>query len=271
MSGLSDVNGRGRITVEVGNIRKTFRLSRKQMRLDNATSDKKVAVDGVSFETRPGEIFGLLGPNGAGKTTVMRCIATLIKPDSGTILVNGKDVSDDILVKKQMAFLSGELKLEAGFTPNYLYDFFSGLYGIEKSVAQERKASLFRRFGIDKFAEVKVGELSQGMKQKTSIAVSLVHDPEIIVFDEPTNGLDVVTARVVTDYLTELKNRGKTVIISTHIMNLAQKLCDRIGIIYKGRMLLCDYTEKLLEGSATNDLEDLFFDLISKEEEADRP
>ena len=109
------------------------------------------------------------------------------------------------------------------------------------------------------------------MKQKTSIAVSLVHDPEIIVFDEPTNGLDVVTARVVTDYLTELKNRGKTVIISTHIMNLAQKLCDRIGIIYKGRMLLCDYTEKLLEGSATNDLEDLFFDLISKEEEADRP
>ncbi len=252
------------VTVRVCDIRKTFKLSKKQMKIDHATSDVKVAVDGVSFETKRGEIFGLLGPNGAGKTTVMRCIATLIKPDSGTITVNGKDASDDISIKRQMAFLSGELKLEAGFTPNYIYDFFSGLYGIDKKSSAIRKKDLFERFGIDKFAEVKIGELSQGMKQKVSIAVSLVHDPDIIVFDEPTNGLDVVTARVVTDYLVELRNQGKTVILSTHIMSLPQKICDRIGIIYGGKMLVCDTTENLLKKSGKRDLEDIFFDLISE-------
>jgi len=253
-------------TIEVNNITKTFTLSKKQMKIDGAVNNKKIAVNDVSFYTVGGEIFGLLGPNGAGKTTVMRCIATLIKPDCGSIRIDGTDISDDISVKRKMAFLSGELKLEQGFTPNYIYDFFSGLYGIPEEKRNARKKELFERFGIDKFAEVKIGELSQGMKQKVSIVVSLVHDPSIVVFDEPTNGLDVVTARTVTDYLTELKSQGKTIIVSTHIMSLAQKLCDRIGIIYGGKMLECDTTENLLSKCPGGDLEDLFFRLLSQEE-----
>ncbi|MEG1711315.1 MAG: ABC transporter ATP-binding protein [Clostridia bacterium] len=250
-------------SIEVNNITKTFKLSRKQMKIDNTSDNKKVAVSNLSFCAYPGEIFGLLGPNGAGKTTTMRIIATLIKADSGQVLIDGEDVNNDISIKRKMAFLTGELKLEQNFTPNYIYDFFSGLYNISADVKNERKKELFDRFGIDKFAEVKIGDLSQGMKQKLSIVISLVHNPSIIVFDEPTNGLDVVTARAVTEYLKELKNKGKTILISTHIMSLAQKLCDRIGVIYDGKMLLCDTTEALLQQSQSLDLEDMFFNLLT--------
>ena len=122
------------------------------------------------------------------------------------------------------------------------------------------------RFGIDKFKEVKVGDLSTGMKQKISIAISLVHDPEFIIFDEPTNGLDVLTARNVTDYLTELKEQGKTVIISTHILSVVEKLCDRVGIIINGKMKVCDTLDNILKDQDGKDLEDYFFDLVKEEE-----
>jgi sodium transport system ATP-binding protein len=128
----------------------------------------------------------------------------------------------------------------------------------------KRKEDLFKRFGVDKFQEVKVGDLSTGMKQKVSICVSLVHDPNIIIFDEPTNGLDVLTAKVVTDYLLELARQGKTVIMSTHIMNLAQKICDRIGIIINGKMVENDLLENVLNKYNTNDLEEVFFNLYKK-------
>ena len=250
-------------SIEVKNITKTFRLSRKQMMIDKTDKKEKIAVNDVSFNVHPNEIFGLLGPNGAGKTTTMRCIATLIKPDSGSILVDGISTTDDISIKRKMAFLTGDLKLEQNFTPDYLYNFFSGLYGIDNETRDKRKAELYERFGINKFAEVKIGDLSQGMKQKVSIVISLVHNPSIIVFDEPTNGLDVMTARVVTDYLKELKNEGKTIIISTHIMPLAEKLCDKIGIILDGKIVICDTPKNILNTYHANDLEDAFFNLLS--------
>lgn len=251
-------------TLIIKDLHKTFKLSKKQMKIDQTDNPLKVAVSGVSFSTYEGEIFGLLGPNGAGKTTTLRCISTLIKPDKGEIIVDGIDVKNEVDVKKRIAFLTNELKLEDQFTPNYLFDYFSKLHNIDEISALLRKTELFNRFGINKFAEVKIGELSTGMKQKVSIAVSLVHNPDIIIFDEPTNGLDVITAKTVTDYLLELKGQNKTIIISTHIMNLVEKICDRVGIIIDGKMSLCDTVENVVKSGQGKDIEEIFFKLYNE-------
>lgn len=149
----------------VKNVTKTFILSRKQMKI-NQTTEKINGGGWRIFSTYRGEIFGLLGPNGAGKTTTLRCIATLIKPDKGEIIVDGIDIKNDVEVKRRIAFLTNELKLEDQFTPNYLYDYFSRLHDIDEKTCAARKKELFAKFGIDKFAEVKIGALSSGMKQK---------------------------------------------------------------------------------------------------------
>ena len=252
-------------TIIVKDLKKTFLLSRKQMKIDKTTSNVKVAVDGVSFTTYSGEIYGLLGPNGAGKTTTLRCISTLIKPDSGSITVNGFDVKDEINVKRSICFLTNELKLEEQMTPNYAFEYYAKFYGLDQNTINERKEKLFTKFGIEKFKEVKYSDLSTGMKQKTSIVVSLVNDPDIIIFDEPTNGLDILTAKQVTDYLVELKELGKTIIISTHIMSLVDKICDRVGIIINGKMKLNDTVENVKKLSSNNDLEEVFFNLYKEE------
>lgn len=246
----------------VQNLCKTFKLSPKQQKLEQRNVKRKVAVDDLSFTARRGEIFGLLGPNGAGKTTTLRIISTLIHPDSGDVLVDGASATKQPeLVRSRVGFLTSELKLEDFFTPNYLYDFFSELHGVPHDVRDERKARLFARFGIDKFAEVKVANLSTGMKQKVSLVISIVHDPEFIIFDEPTNGLDVLTAKVVTDFLLELKEQGKSILISTHIFSLIEKICDRVGIIMDGHMILCDTLADLTKEQS---LEDVFFALYAE-------
>ena len=240
---------------------KSFKLSAKQRQLEKTDNRIKVAVDNLSFSAYEGEIFGLLGPNGAGKTTTLRMLATLIKPDSGDAVIDGFSVvKEPDKVRSKIGFLTSELKLENFFTPNYLFDFFSELHGVPDDVRNRRKKELFEIFGIDRFAEVKVSNLSTGMKQKASLAISLVHDPSIIIFDEPTNGLDVITAKVVTDFLLELKKRGKTVIVSTHIFSLVEKICDRVGVIINGKMTVCDTLEAVCGGKS---LEDRFFDLYS--------
>ena len=240
-------------------LRKTFTLSKKQQQLEKTNQKVKVAVDGLSFTANRGEIFGLLGPNGAGKTTTLRMLATLIRPDEGDATLDGVSVvKDPDTVRSRVGFLTGELKLEDFFTPNYLFDFFASLHGVDPATAAARKAELFGKFGIDRFAEVKVGNLSTGMKQKVSLVVSVVHDPDVIIFDEPTNGLDVLTAKVVTDFLLELRERGKTIILSTHIFSLVEKLCDRVGVIIDGRMVACDTLTAVCGGMS---LEDRFFEL----------
>lgn len=245
--------------LKVENLTKTFKLSRKQQKLERTATKVKVAVDKLSFSAYKGEIFGLLGPNGAGKTTTLRMLATLIKPDSGDALIDGKSIiTQEEEVRRTIGFLTSELKLEDFFTPNYLFNFFGELHGMEKSEIEERRRNLFSRFGIDKFAEVKFSNLSTGMKQKVSLVVSIVHDPEFIIFDEPTNGLDVLTAKVVTDFITELKADGKTIILSTHIFNLVEKLCDRVGIIIDGRLAKIDTLANLTKEKS---LEDTFFDI----------
>ena len=152
-------------------------------------------------------------------------------------------------------------KLEGFFTPEYLFKFFSDLYGVPAEVQQERKKRLFEKFGIDQFAEVKVDNMSTGMKQKTALVMALVNDPQIIIFDEPTNGLDVITAKVVTDFLQELKAEGKTIVVSTHIFSLIEKICDRVGIIVNGEMAYCAPLESILEECS---LEDKFFEIYEE-------
>ena len=249
--------------LQVDGLSKTFTLSRKQQKIERTTSKRKVAVDNLSFSAYRGEIFGLLGPNGAGKTTTLRMLSTLIRPDSGDAILDGCSVvSQPEEVRAKIGFLTSELKLEDFFTPNYLFDFFSQLHGVEETEKEKRKKEMFERFGIDKFAEVKVANLSTGMKQKLSLVISLVHDPEIIIFDEPTNGLDVLTARTVTDYLQELRDEGKTIILSTHIFSLVERLCDRVGIIIDGSMTVCGTLAEVCDGMS---LEDRFFEIYKEQ------
>lgn len=243
-------------------LRKTFTLSKKQQTLEKTSVKKRIAVDGLSFTAKKGEIYGLLGPNGAGKTTTLRLLSTLIKPEEGDATVNGCSIlKEPDKVRQQIGFLTSELKPDGFFTPSYMFDFYSELYEIPLEVRNERKKQLFSRFGIDAFAETKISDLSTGMKQKTSIAISLVHDPEFIIFDEPTNGLDVLTAKSVTDFLLELKGRGKTILLSTHIFSLVEKICDRVGIIIDGKMVKEGMVKDL---TAEKSLEDVFFDVYAQ-------
>lgn len=248
--------------LQVKDLCKTFTLSAKQQKLEKTKVKKRKAVDHLDFTAYKGEVFGLLGPNGAGKTTTLRMLASLIKPDAGDAVLDGISVMKNPEgVRGKIGFLTSELKLEEFFTPNYLFDFFSDLHGVPADVRDARKKELFERFGIDEFAEVKVGNLSTGMKQKTSLVIALVHNPDIIVFDEPTNGLDVLTAKVVTDFLVNLKEQGKTIIVSTHIFSLIEKICDRVGIIINGHMVTCDTLENIC-GEKT--LEQSFFDIYEE-------
>lgn len=248
--------------LQVQGLTKTFRLSAKQQKLEKTSEKVRLAVNDLSFTAYEGEIFGLLGPNGAGKTTTLRLLATLIRPDSGDALVDGASVvREPDKVRGRIGFLTSELKLEECFTPNYLFDFFAALHKVEPAVRDQRKRELFARFGIDRFAEVKVANLSTGMKQKVSLVVSIVHDPDIIIFDEPTNGLDVLTAKVVTDFLQQLRDEGKTIIVSTHIFSLIEKLCDRVGVLISGKMILCDTLDRVCGGMS---LEDRFFELYKE-------
>lgn len=248
--------------LKVQGLKKTFKLSSKQQKIEKTNDKVKVAVDQLSFTAYRGEVFGLLGPNGAGKTTTLRMLATLIRPDEGDALLDGASiVKNPEEVRGKIGFLTSELKLEEFFTPNYLFDFFADLHGVPSEEKEARKKEMFERFGIDRFAEVKVGNLSTGMKQKVSLVISMVHNPDIIIFDEPTNGLDVLTAKVVTDFLVDLKKQGKTVIVSTHIFSLIEKICDRVGIIINGRMEVCD-TLKAVTGDKS--LEDRFFEIYEE-------
>jgi len=250
------------IIIKAEGLKKTFNLSARQQKLQKTKEKVIKAVDDLSFEAYEGEIFGLLGPNGAGKTTTLRILATLIKADDGDAFVGGSSIKTEPgVVRSKIGFLTSELKLEDFFTPNYLFDFFAKLHHIDPETGQRRKDELFKKFGVDEFAEVKVANLSTGMKQKASLVISIVHDPNIIIFDEPTNGLDVLTAKVVTDFLLDMKAQGKTLIVSTHIFSLVEKICDRAGIILNGNMVVCDTLANL---TSEKPLEDVFFDIFAQ-------
>lgn len=225
------------------------------------TSDKET-VKGISFKVEDGIIYGLLGPNGAGKTTTMQMISTLLKPTSGEIIIDGLKADTDLLeIHKRIGYLTTEIKLDPISTPEKLWFFFARLYDIDTKEAAQRKNVIFNRLGIGPFEKKRIVELSTGMKQKVSIAISLIHNPPVIIFDEPTNGLDILTSKQVTDYLLELKNEGHSIILSTHIFSVAEALCDRIGILVDGRIVAEGSVEELVALTNAKNFEDAFFKL----------
>ncbi|WP_034448953.1 ABC transporter ATP-binding protein [Butyrivibrio sp. AE2032] len=217
-------------------------------------------IKGVSFEVREGQIFGLLGPNGAGKTTLMQMISTLMRPTSGKIEIDGLSSDKDLLeIHRKIGFLTNEIKLDPMSTPNNLFNFFAELYDIPANEMRDRRDESFARFGISPFAEKRITELSTGMKQKISIAISLIHNPPVIIFDEPTNGLDILTSKQVTDYLLELKEKGHAIILSTHIFSVAEELCDEIAILVDGKIVAQGNVEQLKEQAEVDTFEKAFF------------
>ncbi len=228
-------------------------------------SGSLTAVNDVSFTVRPGEIYGLLGPNGAGKTTSLRMLATLLKPTKGKITVNGFSTEKESgKVRGSLGFLTAQMKLSPNFTPHELVTFYGKLNRMPKKIITARENFLFSRFKIDEYRDLLIDKLSHGNAQKAAIAVALIHDPKVIIFDEPTSGLDIMTAKSVTDLLLAEKTRGKTIIISTHYMAIAEKLCDRIGILLNGKLMASGTVEELNEKYQVNSLEETFFKLAEK-------
>jgi sodium transport system ATP-binding protein len=222
------------------------------------------AVDRVSFEARPGEIFGLLGPNGAGKTTTMRILCTVLKPTGGVARVAGFDVaSQPEQVRQHIGFLSANTAIYDRMSAWELVEYFGGLYGMEGERLRQRMEEVFTTLQMNHFRDVLGAKMSTGMRQKVSIARAIVHDPPVLIFDEPTAGLDVLVARAVLDNILRLRDLGKCTLFSTHIMREVERLCDRVAIVSRGRIRACGTLDELRETHGQHDLEELFFQLVS--------
>jgi sodium transport system ATP-binding protein len=217
------------------------------------------AVDGVSFRCAPGRVYGLLGANGAGKTTTLRVLATILKPTAGRAHVAGYDIRSDAQnVRANIGFLSAATALYPRLTAREMVEYFGHLHGMRDAALRRRIDSIFERLQMQEFSGRRCDQLSTGMKQKVSIARTLVHDPPVMIFDEPTLGLDVMTSRTITDFIRECRDLGKTVLFSTHVMSEAEKLCDLIGIIHGGRLIAEGTLTELRERYGQHDLEDIF-------------
>jgi len=225
--------------IKIDNITKVFQLTKEQKKEEGSKYSGKSleVIKGVSFECQPGRVFTLLGPNGAGKTTTLRMIATMLKPSSGTIEVNGYDaVKNPIEVKKSIGFLTGSTGLYHRLTPNEVVKYFADLHYMDKAEFEERKDKYFKMLGIDKFADRKIDKLSTGMKQKVSIVRTIIHNPPVVVFDEPTSGLDIIAARNIIQLIRDCREEGKTIIFSTHRMDEVSLLSDDLAIISDGEL-----------------------------------
>ncbi len=221
------------------------------------------ALDHVSFDVKPGEIFGLLGPNGAGKTTCLRLLATILKPTEGTAEVGGADiVKSPEAVRRQIGFLSGDMGIPARLTPREVLNFFGKLNGMEGETLRRRIVEMVETFEMGDFANTKTDKLSTGMKQKVAIARTVLHDPPILVLDEPSSGLDVPTARLIENFMLRAKESGKCILFSTHVMEEAEYLCDRIGVVHQGKLKALGTMNELRELTGKQRLREIFLDLL---------
>jgi sodium transport system ATP-binding protein len=243
--------------IEAHNLTKTFK-------------DKKrgviTAVDNVSFTCRPGQIYGLLGANGAGKTTTLRLLATLLQPTSGTATMAGHDVATaGVQVRANVGFLAASTALYGRLTAREMITYFGELNGLDESTIKTRIKQLDAELGMNEFLDRRCEKFSTGMKQKTSIARTLIHDPAVMIFDEPTLGLDVMTARSIVKFVRQCRDRGKTVIYSTHVMSEVEKLCDVIGIIHGGKLVAEGTLAELQVRFGEKDMEEIFIKAVGGE------
>ena len=234
--------------------------------LNKAFGDVK-AVDGVSFSARDGEITGLLGPNGAGKTTTLRMLYTLMKPDRGQVLVDGIDAtSDPVRVRRNLGVLPDSRGLYKRLTASENIDYFGRLQGVDEATLVQRRDALVAALDMADIADRRTDGFSQGQRVKTAIARALIHDPRNVILDEPTNGLDVMATRAMRDFLRHLRDQGRCVLFSSHIMQEVAALCDRIVVIAHGRVVADETPAQLLQQTGESSLEDAFVHIIGSAE-----
>ena len=222
------------------------------------------AVSGISFEARAGEVFGLLGPNGAGKTTAMRLLCTVLRPTSGTARVAGYDIVTQAAdVRRHLGFMSMNTAIYDRMSAWEMVEYFGRLYGLAGEGLRRRMEEVFDTLQMNDFRDVLGAKMSTGMRQKVSIARAVVHDPPVLIFDEPTAGLDVLVARSVMQNIERLRDLGKCVLFSTHIMREVERLCDRVAVVARGGIRACGTLAELREHHGEQDLEELFFRLVA--------
>lgn len=237
--------------------------------LSKVFSDRKRgkirAVDDITFKAHAGEIFGLLGVNGAGKTTTLRLLATMLKPTTGEAAVCGHSISKEPQeVRRRIGFMSTATSLYGRLSAREMVTYFGRLNGMSREAIKQRAQVLFDLFAMNEFLDRRCDKLSSGMKQKVSIVRTVLHDPEVMIFDEPTAGLDVLTSRTIVDFVKDCRTRGKCVLFSTHIMEEVEKLCDRVAVIHDGKLLACEPVDALKSRTASGRVEDAFVSLVGE-------
>ncbi len=239
--------------IELDNITKIFKHRNKLI----------YACDSINMKIGAKQVFGIIGPNGAGKTTSLRLISTLMNPSSGRILVNGFDtVKEKMKIREIIGFLTSEMRLPDNYTPRELMKFFGKLNNMKNSDLSDRIEFLTNLLSLDEYVDVLIGKLSTGNKQKTLIAISIIHNPSIIIFDEPTSGLDLSAAQSVLKIINIMKDDGKTIILSTHNMTIAEKMCNRLAFINEGKIIKEGNINDIKELYGNKDLEEIYFNLI---------
>lgn len=260
--------------LEVRNLVKVFQQSKKgKTSPDAAVADPRErgrkfhAVDGVTFQAPGGQVTGLLGPNGAGKTTLLRVLSTSLRPTSGQASIDGVDVvADPLTVRRRLGFLSGNTGLYGRLTPRETLAYFGRLHGLTTARVRQRTDELTEVLQMGAYMDKRCDALSTGMKQKVNIARTLVHDPEVIVFDEPTTGLDVPAAETIMALVERCRDDGKTVILSTHHMHEVERICDHIVLIGRGKLRFSGSVEQMREESGCTALDKAFLALVAKGE-----
>jgi len=248
--------------IEVKNVSKKFtKMINKKEKIEF------LADEDISLELNEGEVLGLLGPNGAGKTTLLRMLAGVMSPTSGEIEIDGESYKKkELQIKKKIAFLSGNTKLYKDLSANELLTMFADYYGVKREDSQKRIESIAKEFDLTNFLHQRLSSLSTGQLQRVNIARCLIHNPKYYIFDEATSGLDIISSKVILDFIKEEKNKNKGIIYSTHYMEEAENICDRVILIHKGKVLKTGTPKDIIKETKTTNLRDAFFALIGGEE-----
>lgn len=244
--------------LEVRNVTKKFIKKNK-----NNQAEEFKADDNISFTAKEGEVVGIIGPNGAGKTTLLRMIAGIMEPTSGEVLIDNKTHQEDMIgIKKKIAFLSGNTKLYKDISPYELLEMAGNYYEVDEKTLEKRIKDIVKKFNMSSFLNQKISTLSTGQYQRTSIARCLVHNPDYYILDEATSGLDVISSKSILDFIKEVKKENKCIIYSTHYMEEAENICDKIVMINKGKVIAQGTPTEICKNTKTTNLRDSFFTLI---------
>lgn len=249
--------------IEIKNITKSF------IKQNNKKENIKFLADNnISFEAKEGEVIGILGPNGAGKTTLLRMISGIMKPDSGNIIIDNMTYEkNNEAIKKQIAFMSGNTKLYKDISPYELLKMCGEYYQVPKSKLEQIIQDIIKRFNMENFAYQKIENLSTGQYQRTCIARCLVHNPKYYILDEATSGLDVISSKTILEFINEEKKQGKCILYSTHYMEEAENICDRLILINKGQIIAQGTSKQILKETKTNNIRDAFLKIIGDNNE----